>query len=486
VLLKAEGTKAPTVHSDEAQLLLSERRGELRTAIFSGHVEAESADPQAARGNAGQVTVNFAPHNIVTTVHADHNVKLLQHHKPGTPPASAQDGELTAPAVDFLLAAGRRLSRAETSAGAQITLPPNTPAAGETRITAGKFDARFDAFGQLASLHGAPNARIVSSVPGKPDRVSTSNALDVGFTPGAGIGAIVQQGNVAYSDSDLKAWADTARYTPADQRVRFTGSPRVTERGMTTTAQSMRIDRQTSDAFADGDVKTTYSDLKSQPSGALLSSSSPIHVTAASMAIHGSSAAATYSGGVRLWQDANLISAPAMDFDRDHRSIVATSSPSQPVSTTLVQVDKTRKVTPVIITSARLTYADNDRQAHFEGGVVAKASDFSLTANRMDVFLKARGEMSSSQAVAGAAQLDRIVAQDQVRIHQTTRHAEGDRLVYTAADDKFLLSGGPPSMFDAEHGKITGVSLTLFRGDDRVLVEGSGTSPSVTQTRMAR
>ena len=32
----------------------------------------------------------------------------------------------------------------------------------------------------------------------------------------------------------------------------------------------MRINRQTGDAFADDDVKTTYSDLKPQPDGALL------------------------------------------------------------------------------------------------------------------------------------------------------------------------------------------------------------------------
>jgi hypothetical protein len=59
-------------------------------------------------------------------------------------------------------------------------------------------------------------------------------------------------------------------------------------------------------------------------------------------------------------------------------------------------------------------------------------------------------------------------------------------LVYTVADDKFVLTGGPPSIFDAEHGKITGVSLTLFRRDDRVLVEGDNLSPTVTQTRVAR
>ena len=82
--------------------------------------------------------------------------------------------------------------------------------------------------------------------------------------------------------------------------------------------------------------------------------------------------------------------------------------------------------------------------------------------------------------------LDRIVAQGKVVVTQPSRRATGDQLIYTAADEKFVLTGGPPSIFDAERGKITGVSLTLFRRDDRVLVEGTDTSPSVTQTRVAR
>jgi lipopolysaccharide export system protein LptA len=69
---------------------------------------------------------------------------------------------------------------------------------------------------------------------------------------------------------------------------------------------------------------------------------------------------------------------------------------------------------------------------------------------------------------------------------QPTRRGTGDNLVYTAADDKFVLTGGPPSIFDAERGRTTGVSLTFFRGDDRVLVEGNDTSPTVTHTRVAR
>ena len=78
------------------------------------------------------------------------------------------------------------------------------------------------------------------------------------------------------------------------------------------------------------------------------------------------------------------------------------------------------------------------------------------------------------------------MAEGNVSIQQRARRASGDRLTYTTAEDKFVLTGGTPSIFDAEHGKIRGDSLTFFRRDDRVLVEGKDNSPTVTQTRVAR
>jgi lipopolysaccharide export system protein LptA len=106
----------------------------------------------------------------------------------------------------------------------------------------------------------------------------------------------------------------------------------------------------------------------------------------------------------------------------------------------------------------------------------------------MDIFLKPRGNAAESknQTIGAGEKLDKIVATGQVVITQPTRHGTGDKLVYTADEDKYVLSGGPPSIFDAERGKITGISLTFFRTDDRVLVEGNEANPTVTQTRVAR
>jgi lipopolysaccharide export system protein LptA len=342
-----------------------------------------------------------------------------------------------------------------------------------------------------------------------PDRVSTSQTLDATFLPEGGIASIIQQGSVAYTDGRppdkrTQAWADKALYTPADRILVLTGAPRVSEGGMVTTARTIRINRATDDAFADGDVKSTYNELKEQPTGALLASSSPIHVTAATMTAHNSPAVALYQGNARLWQDANVIQAPSIQFDRERRFLVAQGTAAQPVSTVLVQAklnqpeskteqktttkpeEKPSETSPVTVTSARLTYADAERLAHYEGGVVTKGPNFSESSKTVDAYLVPRSQTSSNQVLAGPGRLDHMIAKGNVVVQQTSRRAEGQTLVYTASDDKFVLTGGPPSIFDAERGKITGVSLTFFRADDRVLVEGEASTPVVTQTRVAK
>ncbi|MFZ1006360.1 MAG: LPS export ABC transporter periplasmic protein LptC [Candidatus Sulfotelmatobacter sp.] len=543
----ADQTRA---RADEAELLLTGKQNLLHTATLTGNVHAERGGSQPMQGDAGRAVLDFRGQNRLLKVHASDGVRLAQHAATNQPATDApkalasavesstpQDFDLRAPVVDFFVADGRRLSQAETSGAAQMTISPaqnlipaSTQASGQrTVITAGRFDARFVPMpggkSQLTSIHGAPNAKIVNVAPGVPDRVSTSQTLDAAFLPEGGVASIVQQGSVAYSDGMppeklTQAWADRARYTPADRILVLTGSPRVSDGGMVTTGRTIRINRATDDAIAEGDVKSTYNELKEQPDGALLASASPIHVTAATMTAHNSPAVALYQGNARLWQDANLIEAPSIEFDRDRRSLVAQGTAAQPVLTTLVQGkaeskpspappvvakagrsptprgskhqsnpkphEKTDESGPIAISAARLSYSDPERRAHYDGGVTARGTGFTATSAEMDIYLLPRSQASSNQSLTSPGRLDRMVAQGKVVIDQPGRRAEGNTLVYTAADDKFVLTGGSPSIFDAERGKITGVSLTFFRHDDRVLVEGEANTPVVTQTRVAR
>ena len=459
----------------------------LSLAVLTGNVELESAGERPSHASAGRVVVDFAARNLVRKIRAEDNVKMVELPAPGQakPAANAQRVEISASAIEFVLAKGKHLDHAETSGTAQIAILPAASDGSRTTVTAGKFDARFDRRSRLTSLHGEPETRIVNFTPGEPDRSSTSQILDVIFRPAGGIDSIMQQGNVAYADGERRAQANLARYTPADRMIELTGSPRITDKGLTTTARVVRMNRGTGDAAAEGEVKSTYNDLREQPSGALLASSSPIHITARSMTVHRTTSVATYSGEARIWQDANVVQAPSLQFDRDHRSVVAQGN-GEPVSTVLVQVDRKGNATPVSVTSSRLTYTDDQHRAHFEGGVIVRGADATITADQLDAFMVPRSQASANQSFKGQGQLDRIVAEGNVSIQEPARRAQGGKLEYTVAEDKFVLTGGSPSIFDAEHGKISGDSLTFYKRDDRVLVEGKDTSPTVTQTRVAR
>jgi lipopolysaccharide export system protein LptA len=529
--------------SDRAELFLTSTHNLVTTAVISGNVRIASLGPQPAEGSAGRVTLHFDGQQVLQKVHAEEGVRLTQKRSSSTTAnlvnastsASAptpgqfgssgqeQDLEMTAPAMDFYIKGGRQLERAVTSGPPKIVI--TQPASNQkTIVTATKFTAKFTDKNRISTLHGEPNAKIVGtriddrqiaiqpttgkpgnpgkSIPQQSDRVSTSQMLDVVFNPQAGgIDSITQTGVLVYVEGPQKAWGQRGKYTATDQLLVLTGSPRVVNNGMTTTAETIRMNRATGDALAEANVKSTYSDLKAQPDGGMLASSDPIHVTSHSMTARRSSGIAVYTGNARLWQNANIVEAPIIEFDRDHRSLIAHGTPNvahdgapaepavnaaQPVATLLVQVDKKGNVTPIHVTSSRLTYADADRKIFLDGGVTAKGSGATITSREMTVYLLPRSQSQPKTGIGTPGQIERMIAQDQVVITQPTRHGEGGRLVYTAEDDRFVLTGNSPSIFDAERGKTTGDSLTFFRQDDRVLVEGRQTSPAVTRTQVAR
>ncbi|HTD23787.1 MAG TPA: LptA/OstA family protein [Terriglobales bacterium] len=485
------------VHAGQGTFMVGEHNI-LQTAVLHGNVVLDSSGGQVIHGTAGTAVIDFTPDRHPSKIHATEDVhfRQIQAAKPGK---SAQQLELITDAVDIFSGANGVFQSAVTSGAARIEI--QQAAAPKTVVTAGVFNGTFDSEGRIKTLHGEPDAKIVSPnpTPNLPDRVSTSQSLDVLFNAKSnenGIENIVQQGNVHYMDEERQAFSDHARYTPADQMLNLTGSPRVIDNGkdgakMQTTAVTMRLNRGTGDAFAEGDVKTTYNNLKQQPSGAMLSSADPIHVTAKHMAAAKASGIAHYTGDVRLWQGPNVVEAPAIDFQREHRSMAALGSPSAPVKSVFIQNDSHGKQSPVHVTSNHLNYADDQRKARYEGEVFLLSNDGTMKSDHLDIYLtpgeSAKGAPSPGAQSQGASQIDHAIAEGNVFVQQPARTAQGEKLVYTTADSKYVLTGTSstqPSLYDAERGTVHGDSVTFYSQDDRVLVESSSSVRAVTQTRV--
>ena len=507
----------------------------VQQAIVSGGARFETHGNSLAHGSADKFIVDFIDKNQPSQMHLVGNARMRQDPQPTTPAgpkqASARDQnsgksgvsgqpmEIAADQLDFQLENGNEIKTGDTVGKATITILPapggaksakdaKTSSSNSTTVaTAGKFHATFED-NHLQTLHGWPDSRIVSTTPGEPDKTSTSDQLDVTFMPDGGVKKLIQAGNFTYhepppnpSTGGRAAFADTATYTPDDQILVLTGSPRIVDGGMTTTAVHMRMNRDTGEGFADDDVKTTYSELKAQPDGALLATSDPIHVTAEHMTAFRDPGIAHYTGNVRLWQGANVVRAPKVDFDNDKRSIVAESDKAQTVSSLFVQESQDGKQTPVDVTADKLTYTDEQRLARYMGNVLAKSPSGSVSTERLDVYLKeadpdSNPSASSQKSVQhkgpslpgseSPSKIDHMVAMGKVVVTEPNRRAVGDRLVYTADDAKYVLTGKSPSIFDAEHGTVWGDSLTFYSRDDRVLVESKRSSPTITRARTTK
>jgi len=491
------------LRSPQAELKLGANNS-FETAKFSGGVDMESAK-QFASGHSSEMLLHFASIPVkgkkgsgsagntesrLQTIDALHGVILRR-----TPPPAGNNPQvfsLTSDAMTFHLDEGQLLSSAQTLGPGQVIMKSTAPknAGEQTVIDAQHFTAEFGDQNHLRAVHGTGAVKVTSQAPKVPDKVSTSDTIVAQFNPGGDISRVIQEGNFHYKEAQSSSnelggrtsTAERANYSPQDDSLTLQGNPRVVDGGMTVTADTIRLVRRTGEAFAQGNVKSTYSELKMQPNGALLATADPIHVTAHAMNAVQLTGLAHYTGNARLWQGSNIVEAQTIDFDQKARTIVAFGDRKRPVTSVFVQLDSKGKSTQMLVTAPRLSYADNDRQARYSGGVTARSEDGVITADQADIFLNAAGAARAQ----GPSQLDHIVAGAHVRLQQQERRAEGEKLVYTAANGTYVMTGGNPMLSDPVNGTVRGDSLTFYSDDDRVVVEGSGSSRTVTHTHVSR
>ena len=510
-----KGERSAQFHSASATFTFGPNN-QADSGHLTGGVNWVTQGASASHGNAGEVLLSFGPDNQIRSAQLRNHVDLVQLAQTGKEAAMPGTKDPVAPAgteargtefhgdgLDVKLTGGSRLTAATSVGAAEIVLTNSEasskanadPATAKTTITSSRFEAKFAGDNRISSLTGTDPVKIASSWPGKADRISQSRDMVATFSTGKTqiLEQMVQTGNVQIQEDKRSATADRATYNQSSDTMALSGNVRYKDAssGSTLTSNSLSLNRSTEETSANGNVKTTYAEQKPQqpqPAGAMLTPSQPVHVTAEQMVAKSSTGATRFSGAARLWQGGNIVQAPAIDFNRKERTLDAQAQGNARVSTVFVQADQSGKQVPVDVTADHLHYDDVQRKAIFDGAIVLKSADSTLRADKAGVTLRAQNEhppAPKAQGTKAPSQVQTIDATGNILLQQPGRRATGNRLIYLADEEKFVLTGtpaSPPSIFDAEHGQVTGVSLTFFNRDDRVLVDSSN-SMSITQTR---
>jgi lipopolysaccharide export system protein LptA len=444
-----------------------------------------------------------------------------------------------------------RLRDVKATGSARMTsVAPDSKSAGTntSKISGDTLTAHFiskNGTSELSTVHGTGHTlieQIAATGPGQiTDQTSTGNTLDAEFRPSAkGKGAVelataVQQGGVvitrtlpakksaaAPASPDVQhATAAKAAYDADTDRLTLTGNVQMSDASSTISASRIVMDQDSGNATADGSVKVSYSQA---------GSAEPVHVLAARADLNHDAARATFYGSpglARMWQPGtngqggSQIEAPVLVFEQEQKRLIARAeSPSTPGTVHAVLADassakpasgsskpaskdtmKPLRQGVARITSSQMVYSDFDRQAEFTGGVKLLDATGEMHAQQATVYLAAASASktpkpqapNAASALSGffGGSVERIVATQHIEITQPGRKATGERLVYTASDQMFVLTGtaaAPPKVVDATQGTTTGAALRFHSGDDSVVISGrDGDAPAQkvhTETRV--
>jgi lipopolysaccharide export system protein LptA len=345
----------------------------------------------------------------------------------------------------------------------------------------------------------------------------------------------IQDGNVVLTDTPAKkpgsatqpatltGWAQHAEYHASDQVLHMTGSPRITDaETMQVAAEAIDYHRDTQNAAANGNVKATYTQ---QPSGSAnagqaakgtapaMGGNGPVHVIADRATLDHATNQNLFYGTThapaRLWQDTDSLLAPVIEIDRSQNLLKAWGEDTGNSPVVNANFTSTagagRQQSVVRVHSQTLVYSDRTRQGDFHGTATAEQANAVVHSDDAVLFLKPAEAAKNAQPPSGStaaslkpaensaptagapkqSQLDHMIATGHVVFVQPGRRGEGEKLLYTADNGWYVLTGtpaAPPHVWDSVHGTTTGAVLS-FNGQDQTILVDGGKSSAVTETR---
>jgi lipopolysaccharide export system protein LptA len=386
-------------------------------------------------------------------------------------------------------AGGARVQSAETGGPGRLELNDAANAgsnAARTVLQANQLSMKFDSVGAAARLDAKGSVETERTVSGGNKQTASADNGFVLMEPNYGWSRMELHENVRLSESQRTARADQAEFVRADQTATLAGHATARDATSQTSAQKLTFWQATGDVRGEGNVRS--SDLSARNTTVHLAPAAS-NISADSLTGNARTGRALYSGHARLWQGDSVMEAESIELLKSERMLNAAGNvraafpqASSNANAMQNQAAKSLKV-PTLwhAQAAKLTFWDADNRAHLSQNVVVQAPDQKMSGQDLDLyFTRANG------AGQGAQQISRAVGTGGVTVVQGDRRATAERGEYTAADGKFVMSGGTPTIFDASEGSTTGRQLTFFLADATIIVDSENGSRTLTKHRVEK
>jgi lipopolysaccharide export system protein LptA len=395
---------------------------------------------------------------------------------------------------------GREIDELVTQSASQLEFLPNHTGQRHRTFIGDRMWIGFGAQNRVLSFRSV-NCRTVSDPTPEelakkgPVTTTVSKSVLAAFDPKTSqLTRMEQWDDFSYESGDRKARADRGILEQVENRITLDKHARMWDSTGNTLADRIVLDEKSGNFTAEGHVNTSRlpDQTKKKSDSAMLSGDEPLQAMARSMSSANHNKLIKYDGDVVLWQGVNRIQADHVEIDREmdggKRSIIAdghvvTQSREEKKTDETASAPDTAKADPApavftLVKAPHMVYTDQDRLAHYSGGVQL---------NRAGLQMKA-ADLRSWLAEEGADnRLTKAFADGAVQIVQTgpirTRTGTSEHAEYYTDENKIILRGGDPTMNDNVRGNTRGTELTYYSDDDKLLVKGSDGKPAISHIR---
>ena len=387
-----------------------------------------------------------------------------------------------------------RPQRAETLSAGTLNWTERAATGGQatqTKLSADRLALNFGVEGRAQRLEASGNVQTERRIPGRPVQTAASDSGVAQLVASGGWSQMDLQGRVRLKEGDHTAQGEQATFHRAEQTAVLTGKALVRDASTETQAQRITFFQATGEIRAEGRVRS--SDLSPQASTMHLAPQAA-HLSAETLVANSQSGRALYTGHARLWQGDSVLEADSIELLRPARVLNANGNVRAIFPQAEFSAPTTTAGTNTVFASAKppasktalwhvqaqaLTYRDAESRAHLEKNVVAVSETQRIRAAGLELNFSRSGG-------TGAQQLSRAIGTGGVTVEQGDRRGAAERGEYTAADGKFVLSGGTPTLYDALRGTTTGRQLTFFLADDTIIVDSENGSRTLTKHRVEK
>jgi lipopolysaccharide export system protein LptA len=400
--------------------------------------------------------------------------------------AGGAQGQTSRPRRAETLGAGSiEWTDAAPPSGAPGTAASN--AAATTKLQADNLGLEFGAEGRARQMVATGNVRTERAVADAPLQTATAQNGVAQLQATGGWSQMDLQGNVKLKEGSRSGQADHAVFVRATQSATLTGNALARDGATETRAAKITFSQATGEIRAEGGVHSTQFSSKD---GAIQLAAAPANISSDTLQANSKTGRALYGRHARLWQGDSVMEADSIELLRDAKVLNAAGNvravfpqyAASPGGQALTAQAARKKPVLWHVTAETLTYSDAQNRAHLEKNVVVQSAEQKIHAAAMDLYFTG----GSANSSAGAKQISRAVGTGGVIVEQGERKATAERGEYTAAEGKFVMSGGNPTIYDASQGTTTGRQLTFFLADDTIIVDSENGSRTLTKHRVEK